>query len=323
MDFDIPEESHSKAPVSDNDRWLENRWYSLEQALKTRNLTDAVIEVIDADLPSELPVSAKDSWAILRPRLFDISTPETRQLSARPNKSRFIYTGLALTVFLIVGLLIQIPGVNDSMVNTAAIYSTPAGSRATVELSDGTSIMLNVASRLEVPENFGKSVRTVKLEGEASFNVVHSSGIPFSVNAANTQTTVLGTEFGIRAYPKNPFQVVVRSGKVSVDTSVLSANDMLRIVNGNPEIIRDRGIDKALAFAEGKLVIDNRPLADAIDDLNRWYNADIHLSHDSLGSMMMDAVLMEGSIGDLMEVLQAIFGVNIVRDGRRITLSPR
>jgi ferric-dicitrate binding protein FerR (iron transport regulator) len=82
-------------------------------------------------------------------------------------------------------------------------------------------------------------------------------------------------------------------------------------------------LNAALGFVTGRLILTDVSLREAIDDLDRWYDADIRLGDPSLGTKRMHAVLTNGSIGDLMEVLRNVFDIRVVRDGRTLTLFPR
>ncbi len=310
------------SPVEGSDAELDVAWDTFKLSVAERDLDAFVDRELHADIPLPPPIDARLSWKRV----------ENRLSAARPvverRQSRFAAFGVvpavlsAVVIFVIGGVVSQYWASTPSF-HAAAVYSTPKGSRATVELSDGTKILLNAASRLEIPEQFGGASRAVRLYGEAYFDVVHASGAPFVVQASGTRTTVLGTEFSVRAYDRENVQVAVRTGKVAVDTTVLGVNDVARISNGRLSVLRDQSLVAVLGFTSGRLVITKRPLRDAIADLNRWYNVDIRLGDDALGNMLFDAVLMDGSIGDLMEVLQVIFDVRVVRNGQQLTLYSR
>src|SRR5207248_1366299 len=73
---------------------------------------------------------------------------------------------------------------------------------AIVTLDDGTRVTLTPESRLIVPKQFGGDLmRSVKLEGEATFTVTPGQRRPFEVRAADTKTVVTGTVLTVRAFP--------------------------------------------------------------------------------------------------------------------------
>jgi ferric-dicitrate binding protein FerR (iron transport regulator) len=202
-------------------------------------------------------------------------------------------------------------------------YTTAKGERANITLPDGTHVILNVASRIEVPSHFGERNRRVYLTGEASFAVAHTTGVPFVVTAGKTSTTVLGTEFEIRAYDTTNVRVAVRSGRVMVHNVVLGGHDWAYVSSEGVRVEHNQSVEPAFAFTLGRLVITNRPLREAIDALDRWYDVDIRLGDPSLGDAHLDAVLVSGSTSDLMEWLRKALDLRIVRNGRILTLYSR
>jgi len=99
------------------------------------------------------------------------------------------------------------------------IFETQVGERKELALPDGSKVILNARSSLRIDEKqYGKVSRTVELlTGEAFFDVEKDSSLAFIVLAGPLQTRVLGTSFGIQAYPEMAAQVVsVYSGSVQV-----------------------------------------------------------------------------------------------------------
>lgn len=94
--------------------------------------------------------------------------------------------------------------------------ATGVGERMRITLADGTGIVLGPATRLWFPEHFGAE-REVRLEGEAVFDVATDSVRSFRVLTDAAVTRVLGTRFGVRAYPEDEYvEVVVAEGRVAV-----------------------------------------------------------------------------------------------------------
>lgn len=87
----------------------------------------------------------------------------------------------------------------------------------TVNLEDGSTIILQKNSKILYPEKFEKEQRKVILIGEAFFEVAKNPSRPFFVFADKLVTKVLGTSFLIQANEADKtVKVVVKTGKVSV-----------------------------------------------------------------------------------------------------------
>jgi ferric-dicitrate binding protein FerR (iron transport regulator) len=78
-----------------------------------------------------------------------------------------------------------------------------------------------------------------------------------------------------------------------------------------------------LAFTREFLVINDRRLADAVPELNRWYGVDIRIADSTLADTHLQATFKAGSIDDLMGILETAFDVRIVRDGHVLTIYPK
>ena len=203
-----------------------------------------------------------------------------------------------------------------------SVYTTANGQRANITLLDGTTVALNVASRLEVPANYAAGNRTVRLYGEALFTVSHRDGTPFTVLAGTMKTRVLGTTFLVRQYPTDTLvRVAVRDGKVAVGSAVVTAGQLIDV--GRTGLAR-MGIatPSQFSFAAGVLTLESMPLSMAIPELDRWYNVDIRLGDAALKVKSVEGNVTAGSLADLTGILE-LTGVRVVRDGRVLTLYQR
>lgn len=94
---------------------------------------------------------------------------------------------------------------------------TGKGEKTHIQLPDGSRVWLNSCSTIEYADNYGKTNRNIKLEGEAYFEVAKNQATPFIVNACGVEVKALGTAFDISAYPEDSFlSTALFNGKVSV-----------------------------------------------------------------------------------------------------------
>lgn len=205
--------------------------------------------------------------------------------------------------------------------STVTLITTVKGERSTIKLPDGTTVDLNVESQLKVPEDF-LSNRTVELKGEAYFNVTHSAKHHFEIITGDVTTKVLGTEFAIRSYPSEEVRVSVQSGKVSVAGVVLEANSIARIYNRDSvNVLRNVDLDNSFSFISGSLSIDYKPLKNAAMDLSRWYNIDIQFADSAAEQLHFSANLANGSVTDLIEILEFTLPVKATLSGKKLTIA--
>jgi ferric-dicitrate binding protein FerR (iron transport regulator) len=228
----------------------------------------------------------------------------------------------AIVVAVVVGLF---TAGQHSMSKTPAVsaYITAKGERARITLPDGTNVILNVASRLDVPVTFMSGKRVVYLHGEALFTAAHRSNDALTIVTDGITTRVLGTTFAVRHYETDTTTTVaVREGKVSVQSVVLTAGQEVRIGRtGAPHVIpADFG---RFTFADGVLTLPWMSLHDAAVELGRWYNLDVHIANTALGERRVRLVVPDASAGDLAVFLETVLGVRAVRHGRTLTLFPQ
>lgn len=205
-----------------------------------------------------------------------------------------------------------------------SVYTTAKGERATVVLPDSTIVLLNVASRLEVPLNYYSGNRSVKLSGEALFTVVHESAHPFVVTSKSSVTKVLGTTFSVRQYEtEEQAEIAVRDGKVMVHTTVLTAGQRLEsYTDGHVGPITESRPHQ-FAFERGVLSLPRMPLSAAVAHLNRWYDATIHIADPKLGDQFIEGQFPAGSVSDMIERLEWTYDVRVQRNGDSVTVYPQ
>ncbi len=166
----------------------------------------------------------------------------------------------------------------------------PRGTNYELTLPDGTEVWLNSDTELSFPDHFTGKERLVKLTGEGYFKVTKDKHHPFRIKAPNFTTTVLGTEFNIRAYDRDVSIVSLVSGSVALH----SVAAPLQTGNNNPVMkpgqtatigadgsIRIEELDaySYVQWKENLFYFNNSPLQDVIREMGRWYNVDIYIEN--------------------------------------------
>jgi transmembrane sensor len=204
-----------------------------------------------------------------------------------------------------------------------AEYRTRPGQRAEIRLADGSRVSLSVASRLQILEHFGTRQRVVRLHGNAVFSVVHDTDIPFIVQAAGQSVRVLGTTFAVRAYDADSVATIaVREGKVSVRQALLTTGQAVTVTRDG-RMTRGVATPDNFESAVGRLSFRGVPLADALPELERWYDVSIRLADPALGRERLTITVTDGGVSDLVAALEAIFPARVVRHGHTITIYAR
>lgn len=187
------------------------------------------------------------------------------------------------------------------------------GQRVRVLFGDGTKVILNSTSVLRFPERFAGSTREVSLQGEAYFEVARNEDAPFIVRTGDAVVRVLGTGFNVRAWPDDKsVEVVVAHGKVSVRSEWIPTSNEVILTKGlftnvpqgeQPKEPEKIDVKSYLAWTEGRLEFRRTPLADALRQLERKYDARFEVTDSSLLSKPLTATVKKESLKEVAQLL--------------------
>lgn len=243
-----------------------------------------------------------------------------RQLGTAWTTSIWSAGAIAATVLVILAWNMGVSGVEDQLASSASTYTTGNKQQAAITLPDGSEVVLNVGSRLEIPSDYATGNRTLVLDGEAYFTVKPDKRAPFTVNSGSATARVLGTRFVVRHYGSDTTTAIaVKDGKVAVGDVVLTAGEETYVSSGMISPVRETDA-RRFSFVLGKLALSSQLLTDAIPDLNRWYDVDIRIGDSALRERRIVGVFETGSITDLISLLELTYNVRVVRDGQTLTL---
>jgi transmembrane sensor len=185
-----------------------------------------------------------------------------------------------------------------------ADYVTSTAEQRTVALQDGSEVMLAAGSAIAV--SYDAEARRIRLlAGEAFFDVAPDPRHPFRVSAADVETSVLGTRFGVRlsaqgvtvAVAEGTVEVGLASPEASPGASPgaapverLVAGQAAR-VSGDGRIARTSMPPQLVAsWRRGQLYLHDQTMRDAVDQLRRYYAGTIILADDSLAERRVTGV---------------------------------
>lgn len=168
----------------------------------------------------------------------------------------------------------------------------PHGKRQQLQLAEGIRVYLNAGTTFRYPPSLNANNRNVQLQGEAYFQV-EPQATPFLVETSHATTTVLGTQFNVRA---REYQTVVfvKQGRVQVKPKHDVQTEQLLVSEGEAGISEANSLQKKavehpetiLAWLDGRLIFHRRPLAEALTEIERFYNlrieADSSLLHHTI-----------------------------------------
>ena len=210
--------------------------------------------------------------------------------------------------------------------NSFTVIQIPRGGEYIVRLEDGTTVYLNSESELRIPVHFNSKERVVWLTGEAYFSVEHEKQRSFTVRTERADISVLGTEFGVRAYAD---EADLLTTLVQGAVEVKSESRVHRIVPGEQAKVDEAGnievkevnVDDYIAWKLGRIVFVNARLEDIMRELQRWYDFKVSYSSPEQKELRftMD-ILKYKEVSDIFDLMEKIKRITFVVEGNHVTL---
>lgn len=168
-------------------------------------------------------------------------------------------------------------GAGGQQTNSFNTITTPKGQQFHIALPDGSKVWLNAGSSIRFPTVFSGNERRVAVAGEVYFDIHQDAQHPFIATLRNgDEVMVLGTKFNINAYD-NESQVytTLLEGSVRVqagnERKVLQPGQQSQSGRTGLKVVNvDAG--KALAWMEGAFDFEDVTLAEAMRQIERWYD---------------------------------------------------
>lgn len=173
---------------------------------------------------------------------------------------------------------------------------TGAGETRDLRLADGSRLRLGPESAIALPgQGHDRTVRL--LAGQAWFEVKHDPAAPFRVIAGSITAIDMGTAFDVRRTGKAT-SVAVAQGQVRVldlgtapaTTRSLTAGQWVSVARDHALIDGHEAAGLVGAWRNGTIVIRNRTLSEAIQELRPWYGGRIILTDAAFGQQRIDGV---------------------------------
>lgn len=189
-----------------------------------------------------------------------------------------------------------------------------------VTLDDGSQVELNLGTEL-VYSHYKDQRRVTLKKGEAFFSVAHDANHPFIVKAGDGQVRVTGTQFNVWKY-EDQVRVMLLEGSVQISSDTLHASVPLspgmqasyRQGDASPQVAAINPNDSALAWRQGKLVLDNLTLADALPLINRYLNKPVMLADANTGMIRIGGIYNLNEVNNLVPSLPKVLPVYLTQN---------
>jgi len=237
----------------------------------------------------EFPTSKEKSWEQLSDKI-KVETP----IVALNKRRSWIKVAVAASICLMVGITFMMNGGSEVDI------LTNNGETKEIVLPDNSKVILNASSHLAYNEEEWSENRTLKLSGEAYFEV--EKGSTFSVESDHGTVQVLGTGFNVFDR-EDHYKVGCAHGKVSVNANgseVILTKGLFSELNGS-DLTVPRNSDYILTWTEGLFHFEEATLDEVFKEIARQFNVEVE--HHVDAKRLYSGSFQTGSIERAMTVI--------------------
>ena len=191
--------------------------------------------------------------------------------------------------------------------------------RRSVQLPDHSQVQLNQRTGL-VYLGFRDQRQVLLRDGEAFFDVQRDFDKPFVIRADNADVRVTGTHFNVWTGPEQTTVTVTEGSVLASRSEGSSDNNQGAVLTAgmqaafSPEhMVQLARIDpsRAAAWREGKLVLDDVSLRDALPLINRYLDLPLQLATSDVGDLRFGGTYDTAELAQLVSALPKILPVKV------------
>jgi transmembrane sensor len=208
------------------------------------------------------------------------------------------------------------------------IYATEIGEQRRLALADGSSAILDTATSIRV--DYHESRRAIELlRGRAHFDVAADPIRPFVVSTSRRQVVALGTAFDVER-SETSLAVTLLRGRIAILPAAKSPDlqplDLTtpgeHVVFSGAALVRKerRDLYAATAWQSGRAVFNDRSVAQAIAEMNRYSRRPIVVADESVARMRISGTYDIGDTDAFATSLAALLPIRVTREPGRIVL---
>ncbi len=291
-----------------------------------------------AEVFAELDTAWKEVGRLVAIRPENNIQPDRDLLAPRPRphrRSGGAIATLAAAAALAVGLFIA-----NRPESARPTAETAVGAFQNIDLPDGSVVQLNTDSALDV--KFAGHERLVRLiRGEAHFDVAKDASRPFRVAVGDVSIRAIGTAFNIRLRGAD-VEVLVTEGRIGVESTPVKTREpaavpaALQVSAGKIAVVRQSQfaaaeviavdaphVQRALAWQERRIEFDALPLADVVEEFNRYNRCKLVITEPALARKVFTGTFRADGYQAFVRILEDTFGVRADRRTDEIRLQSR
>jgi len=193
---------------------------------------------------------------------------------------------------------------------------TNPGMTTSLTLPDGTKVNLNSESSLVYPETFDGDFRSVRLEGEAFFEVVKNPEKRFVVTTPhNARVEVLGTSFNMEAFKWDSIvSTTLISGKVafisrSGQVNMKPGEKLVYNIQADRASIYQTNGEAEISWKNGMIIFRKTPFEEALRMLTKRFNVDFVVSNNKYVKDFYTGSFTNHRLEQILDIFNASSGI--------------
>lgn len=203
-------------------------------------------------------------------------------------------------------------------------FAKTANHSKNILLPDGSRVILNNNSSIDISKDFNKTKREVTLTGSAFFEIYKDHSRPFIVTSGMIKITAVGTAFYIYNLHAESATVSLLEGKVKIEgkqnlifllpgeKALLGKDDLIFRETFNKDQLQD--------FTNGKIKFEHAGIKEIKNVLQEYFNMEIAVNGD-IPVLNFTGDFDSGNIQPILDALQFTYNINYKITGRKLTLS--
>ncbi|UZJ43979.1 FecR domain-containing protein [Marinimicrobium sp. C6131] len=222
----------------------------------------------------------------------------------------------------------------STMAQENTVYETGIGAHSTVNLPDGTRMLLNTNTLVSV--TYSNDERLLELtRGELHVEVEHDPSRPLRVKAGGKVVEAVGTAFNVYLIDDEDVDVIVTEGTVHVKSALSESTDepVQELTKGQTLAIRaqqpkyvgamdEAVIEDRLSWRDGNLVFRGETLQEALAEVSRYTTLEFKVADPAITKVRIAGLYRAGDIDGLLMALRENFDIEHHRtDGGTVVLS--
>ena len=310
-------------PLDADEREQLNRWLALDPSHAALLDTHALL------------------WTAASRAAFPKVVSESPSARGAPLHRRWAFpAAAAASITAVLAIWIGVPRVTGLAAGQQT-FSTAVGEHRSIALVDGSNVSLDTASIVDVA--YAPLTRTVRLEhGQGYFSVAKDRARPFEVVVGKTIVRAVGTRFTVRRLANDQVEVVVFEGLVELiqpqglqrllhPSKWLEAPSPIRLAVGDMATEQDEKLilkslpeaqlEHQLAWQNDRIVFENTPLGDAVDQVNRYSSTPLIMTDSTLRDLRISGSFSTRDVPVFMRSLELGFGLKVKQSGRGFEIS--